>query len=158
MDDLTPELYKELRRIAASHLRAERPGHTLQPTALVHEAFLKLSAGAERNFADQVHFLSTASRVMRQVLVDYARARASQKRSKVEIENSKGVDPLDVIELDSALQALAEENESIARMVEMRFFGGMTAEETAEALQISVHVVRHDLRYAQAWLKRKLAR
>ncbi|MBM3767038.1 MAG: sigma-70 family RNA polymerase sigma factor [Acidobacteria bacterium] len=158
MDDLTPELYKELRRIASSHLRAERPDHTLQPTALVHEAYLKLSAGAERTFTDQVHFLSTASRVMRQVLVDYARARASQKRSKVEIENSKGVDPLDVIELDSALQALAEENESIARMVEMRFFGGMTAEETAEALQISVHVVRHDLRYAQAWLKRKLAR
>jgi len=158
MDDLTPELYKELRRIASSHLRAERPDHTLQPTALVHEAYLKLSAGSERNFADQVHFLSTASRVMRQVLVDYARARASQKRSKVEIENSKGVDPLDVIELDSALQALAEENESIARMVEMRFFGGMTAEETAEALQVSVHVVRHDLRYAQAWLKRKLAR
>lgn len=158
MDDLTPELYKELRRIASSHLRAERRDHTLQPTALVHEAYLKLSAGAERTFADQVHFLSVASRVMRQVLVDYARARASQKRSKVEIENSKGVDPLDVIELDGALQALAEENESIARMVEMRFFGGMTAEETAEALQVSVHVVRHDLRYAQAWLKRKLAR
>jgi len=158
MDDLTPELYKELRRIASSHLRAERPDHTLQPTALVHEAYLKLSAGAERTFADQVHFLSVASRVMRQVLVDYARARASQKRSAVEIENSKGVDPLDVIELDGALQALAEENESIARMVEMRFFGGMTAEETAEALQISVHVVRHDLRYAQAWLKRKLSR
>lgn len=158
MDDLTPELYKELRRIASSHLRAERRDHTLQPTALVHEAYLKLSAGVERTFADQVHFLSVASRVMRQVLVDYARARASQKRSKVEIENSKGVDPLDVIELDGALQALAEENESIARMVEMRFFGGMTAEETAEALQVSVHVVRHDLRYAQAWLKRKLAR
>ena len=169
--ELTPTLYKELHRIATRHLRAERPGHTLQPTALVHEAYLKLFEGAAREFTDQVHFLAVASRVMRQVLVDYARARSRLKRSaaaaggdavgrttSLEVKTGKGIELLELIELDDAIRALAEENESLARLIEMRFFGGMTAEETAEALGVSVHVVRHDLRYAQAWLRRKLAR
>lgn len=169
MGELTPTLYQELHRIASRHLRGERPGHTLQPTALVHEAYLKLFEGAKRSFADEVHFLAVASRVMRQVLVDYARARASLKRTAVlgdgeprttslEVRSGENVELLDLIELDSAVQALAEENEQLARLIEMRYFGGMTAEETAEALGISVHVVRHDLRYAQAWLRRKLSR
>jgi RNA polymerase sigma factor (TIGR02999 family) len=167
--ELTPTLYRELRRIASSHLRGERSGHTLQPTALVHEAYLKLFDGSDRHFTDKVHFLAVASRVMRQVLVDYARARGRLKRSPVvhddearmaslEVKAGKPLELVELIQLDDAVEALAKENESLARLIEMRFFGGMTAEETAEALGISVHVVRHDLRFAQAWLRRKLAR
>ena len=167
VDELTPLLYRELRRIAARHLSAERPDHTLQATALVHEAYLKLLGGAERRFANEVHFLAVASRVMRQILVDYARARASQKRSagvrppaawtaSLEVNSDRGVELVELIELDDAIKSLAAEDESLARLIEMRYFGGMTAEETAEALNMSVHVVRHDIRFAQAWLRRKL--
>ena len=160
-------MYSELHRIAARHLSGERPNHTLQTTALVHEAYLKLFDGAERRFTDEVHFLAVASRVMRQVLVDYARARAAQKRSggvggnlhwtaSLEVKSDEGIELIELIELDAAIQALAAEDESLARLIEMRYFGGMTAEETADALGLSVHVVRHDLRFAQAWLRRKL--
>ena len=166
---LTPALYDELHRIASRHLRGERPNHTLQPTALVHEAYLKLFDVQERKFADEVHFLAVASRVMRQVLIDYARGRAAQKRSggpgenplwptNLEVQGETGVELLELIELDGAIDALAAEDEAMARLIEMRYFGGMTAEETAEALGLSVHVVRHDLRFAQAWLRRKLTR
>lgn len=169
LGELTPTLYNELRRIASRHLRGERPDHTLQPTALVHEAYLKLFDGAGREFTDEVHFLAVASRVMRQVLVDYARARTSLKRSGVadggaprttslEVQSGAGIELLELIDLDGAIEALASENEPLARLIEMRYFGGMTAEQTAEALGLSVHVVRHDLRFAQAWLRRKLAR
>jgi RNA polymerase sigma factor (TIGR02999 family) len=170
LGELTPTLYGELRRIASRHLRGERPDHTLQPTALVHEAYLKLFEGVSREYTDKVHFLAVASRVMRQVLVDHARARATQKRStpestggaaprstSLEVQGGDGIELLELIELDGAMRALAAENESMARLIEMRYFGGMTAEESAEALGISVHVVRHDLRFAQAWLRRKLA-
>lgn len=168
LGELTPALYSELHRIASRHLRGERPGHTLQPTALVHEAYLKLFDGEGRQFTDEVHFLAVASRVMRQVLVDYARARASLKRSagvddgspklaSLEVKTGEGVELIELIELDHAIQALASESEDLARLIEMRYFGGMTAEETAEALGLSVHVVRHDLRFAQAWLRRKMA-
>jgi RNA polymerase sigma factor (TIGR02999 family) len=167
LNELLPALYDELHRIASRHLRAERPDHTLQATALVHEAYLKLFAGQERTFTDEVHFLAISSRVMRQVLLDYAKSRATQKRSahnrspqftaSLEVQGeSGGVELLELIELDGAIQALAAEDEALARLIEMRYFGGMTAEETAEALGLSVHVVRHDLRFAQAWLRRKL--
>ncbi len=168
LTQLTPALYNELHRIASHHMRGERPGHTLQPTALVHEAYLKLSSGAGHQFTDEVHFLAVASKVMRQVLVDYARARASLKRSaqpeggppaatSLELRTGKNIELLDLIELDNAIRELAAEDESLARLVEMRYFGGMTAEETAEALGQSVHIVRHDLRFAQAWLRRRLS-
>jgi RNA polymerase sigma-70 factor (ECF subfamily) len=166
LNEILPSLYDELHRIASRHLRAERPNHTLQATALVHEAYLKLFAGQEYRFADEVHFLAVSSRVMRQVLLDYARTRAAQKRAGLdrnsplspvlEVAGDAGVELLELIELDDAIKALAAEDESLARLVEMRYFGGMTAEETAEALGRSVHVVRHDLRFAQAWLRRKL--
>jgi RNA polymerase sigma factor (TIGR02999 family) len=165
MNELTPALYSELHRIASRHLSGERPNHTLQATALVHEAWLKLSAGSERGFTNEVHFLAVASRVMRQVLVDYARSRSTQKRSvdkgeqwtaSLEVSTRKGTELLELIKLDDAMKELAAHDESLARMIEMRYFGGMTAEETAEALGLSVHVVRHDLRFAQAWLRRKL--
>ena len=173
VEELTPALYSELHRIAARHLAGERPNHTLQATALVHEAYLKLFDGAERKFADEVHFLAVSSRVMRQVLVDYARARASQKRSggleradidpalwttSLEVSSDDGLELIELIELDSAIKDLAAEDETLAQLIEMRYFGGMTAEETAEALGRSVHVVRHDLRFAQAWLRRKLTK
>lgn len=166
LSELTPALYQELRRIASRHVSGERPNHTLQATELVHEAYLKLFLGPERSYTDEVHFLAIASRVMRQVLVDYARARATQKRSggtaidswtgSLEVQSEKGVELLDLIELDAAIEALAAENGALAQLIELRYFGGMTAEETAEALGLSVHVVRHDLRFAQAWLRRKL--
>jgi RNA polymerase sigma factor (TIGR02999 family) len=166
LQELAPVLYAELHRIAARHLSHERPDHTLQATALVHEAYLKLSDGAARTYTDEVHFLAVASRVMRQVLVDYARSRATEKRSaanktefrtaSLEVSSARGVELFELIKLDDAIKSLAAEDESLARLIEMRYFGGMTAEETAEALGMSAHVVRHDLRYAQAWLRRKL--
>ena len=178
LGELTPTLYNELHRIAARHLQGERPNHTLQATALVHEAYLKLFEGSQREFNDEVHFLSVASRVMRQVLVDYARARATLKRSaaaaagggsiesgaaggttSLEVKSGNGVVELvELIELDGAMETLAAEDAYLARLVEMRYFGGMTAEETAAVLGVSVHVVRHDLRLAQAWLRRRLTR
>lgn len=165
LNDLVKTLYDELHRIAARHLRGERTEHTLQTTALVHEAYLKLIGDNQRGFADRVHFLAVASRVMRQVLVDYARARATKKRDGnatflmtpgVEAEGDSGAEQMELLDLDRALDALAQEDQLLAQLIEMRYFGGMTAEETAEALDHSVYVVRHDLRLAQAWLRRKL--
>ncbi len=165
LNELVAGLYDELRLIAAQRLRAERSGHTLQTTALVHEAYLRLSGSTQRTFEDRAHFLAVASRVMRQVLVDYARARATDKRggnvewtANLEAPGPAGIERLELLELDRALDALAGEDKSLEQLVEMRYFGGMTAEETAEALGRSVHVVRHDLRLAQAWLRRKLSR
>ncbi|MEZ5400283.1 MAG: sigma-70 family RNA polymerase sigma factor [Bryobacteraceae bacterium] len=191
--DLTPALYSELRRIASRHLRGERPNHTLQPTALVHEAYLKLSGSPERAYNGEPHFLAVASRVMRQVLVDHARSRNARKRkgrsgaapnddnlaacatsdqdrfaripqkrqnewsANLELGGENEVELVDLIELDSAIEALAADNQKLARLVEMRYFGGMTAEESAEALGISAHIVRHDLRFAHAWLRRRLS-
>jgi RNA polymerase sigma-70 factor (ECF subfamily) len=166
LNELVTTLYDDLRRIAARHLRGERPEHTLQTTALVHEVYLRLFADAPRQFEGRVHFLGVASRVMRQVLVDYARARATKKRSgegaawtmSLSSESDGGMEQLELLALDRALEALAREDKSLAQLIEMRYFGGMTAEETAEALGQSVHVVRHDLRLAQAWLRRELSR
>jgi RNA polymerase sigma factor (TIGR02999 family) len=161
LSDLVTVLYDELHRIAARRLRGERPEHTLQTTALIHEAYLKLAGEEQQRFSDRVHFLAVASRVMHQVLVDYARARAAKKREApavFELEAHGGTDSVELLDLDRALEALAREDADLARLIEMRYFGGMTAEETAEALGQSVHVVRHDLRLAQAWLRRKLSR
>jgi RNA polymerase sigma factor (TIGR02999 family) len=166
LHELVAALYDELHRIAARQLRGERHSHTLQTTALVHEAYLKLVGDHQRGFADRLHFLAVASRVMRQVLVDYARARATKKRDRdatfmltagADVEEKAALEPIELLDLDRALDALAQEDQSLAQLIEMRYFGGMTAEETAEALRQSVHVVRHDLRLAQAWLRRKLS-
>lgn len=166
LGDLVSALYDELHRIAARHLRGERASHTLQTTALVHEAYLKLIGDRSSGFADRLHFLAVASRVMRQVLVDYARARATKKRggdpSQWTIATSTSgrgaANGIEILDLDAALEALALEDESLARLIELRYFGGLTAEETAEELGQSVHIVRHDLRLAQAWLHRRLSR
>jgi RNA polymerase sigma factor (TIGR02999 family) len=172
LNELVAILYNELHHIAARQLRAERREHTLQPTALVAEAYVKLAGEGARGFTDRVHFLAVASRVMRQVLVDYARGRAAKKRSgdlpgsgqrvtltaRVHPQTAEDIGDVELLDLDRALNALAAEDQGLARLIEMRYFGGMTAKETAEALNHSVHVVRHDLRLAQAWLRRKLSR
>jgi RNA polymerase sigma factor (TIGR02999 family) len=171
LNELVTALYDELHRIAARQLRGERSAHTLQTTALVHEAYLKLLGDRQRGFADRAHFLAVASRVMRQVLVDYARARATKKRSggvgsnvqpiewtaSLAVEVNSAIDGVELLDLDAALDALAHEDQSLAQLIEMRYFGGMTAEETAEVRGESVHIVRHDLRLAEAWLRRKLS-
>jgi RNA polymerase sigma factor (TIGR02999 family) len=170
LDELIAVLYSELHRVASRHLRGERAGHTLQTTALVHEVYMKLAGDREFGFNDRAHFLSVASRAMRQVLVDYARSRGRRKRggdepgklsrliTGVPMEAKPDLPPVELLDMDRALAALASEDASLARLVEMRYFGGMTAEETAETLGQSVHVVRHDLRLAQAWLSRKLSK
>jgi RNA polymerase sigma factor (TIGR02999 family) len=170
LDELVSSVYDDLHRLAARHLHGERSDHTLQTTALLNEAYLKLSEGGASRFNDRTHFLAIASRAMRQVLVDYARARGAQKRGGGKLENledeesavvqvaARSAEPIDVLQLNRALDALAKEDEHLVRLVEMRYFGGMTAQETAEALGCSVHVVRHDLRLAQAWLRREVRR
>ncbi len=161
LEQLLPVVYSELRRIAQNALRKERSGHTLQPTALVHEAFLRLFGGQPPAFADRAHFLGVAARAMRQILVDHARARNAQKRGlQVPVsldDNMQSVSPpTGLLELDQALDRLAQEDARLVTLIEMRFFSGMTAEEAAEVRSESVHVVRHDLRYAQARLRRLL--
>lgn len=157
-------MYAALHRIARSHLRKERADHTLQPTALVHEAYMKLFGRAAIQFVDRAHFFAVVSQAMRRILVDHARARTSARRGGggllpllPDVEGEAGAAPIGLIELDLALEALARENQGLADLIEMRYFGGMTAEETAEVLGRSVHVVRHDLRLAHAWLRRELA-
>jgi len=146
-------------------MRRQRPGHTLRPTALINEAFVKLFKDGQPEFADRAHFLAVMSRVMRQVLVDYARAGAAAKRGGGEdhvpwdsnvAAADRGVHQMKLLELHDALEALAREDAMLAKVVEMHYFGGMTAEEAAIALGRSVHVVRHDIRLARAWLRREL--
>ena len=165
-DELVPAVYAELHGIAYRYLRRSRPGHTLQPTALVNEVYLKIFRNTTPQFTDRAHFLAYASRAMRTILVDYARTRASAKRDggqrispddlfEVPLENS--ADFAQLLDLDSALESLARENPGAAQAIEMRYFGGMTAEETAEAVNRSVHIIQHELRFAHAWLRRRLA-
>jgi RNA polymerase sigma-70 factor (ECF subfamily) len=158
-------VYDALHRIAKGHLRKERSGHTLQPTALVHEAYLKILGHAEIQFADRAHFFAVMSRAMRRILVDHARARAAERRNDgrvqpdpaIELEAIAGSEPMKILDLGLAIDALAREHSSLAELIEMRYFGGMTAEETAEVVGRSVHIVRHELRLAHAWLRRELA-
>jgi RNA polymerase sigma-70 factor (ECF subfamily) len=161
-DDLVPLVYEELHRIAEGYLRRESQNHTLQPTALIHEAYLRLAEYGGNGYQSRKHFFAIAARVMRQILVDHARARYAAKRGcglTVALEPGSDFAPERdriVISLDDALNALAKESEEKAHLVEMRFFGGMTAEEIAECTDSPVHVVRRELRSAQAWLRRQM--
>jgi RNA polymerase sigma factor (TIGR02999 family) len=163
--ELMSVVYQTLRRIAESKLRKERPDHTLQPTDLVNESYLKLFGHSEIQFADRAHFFAVVSRAMRRILVDHARARAAARRNEgrvqldtsIEFEAGAATEPMNLLELDLAMDSLARERSSLAELIEMRYFGGMTAEETAEVVGRSVHVVRHELRLAHAWLRRELA-
>jgi RNA polymerase sigma factor (TIGR02999 family) len=166
-NELVPLVYDELRRIARSFMRRQRTGHTLQPTALVHEAFIKLFGAAEPHFTGRAHFLALMSRIMRQVLVDHARACEADKRggrdARVAWDTNIALGGQDadwqvkLFDLNRALDALERENHSLADVVEMHYFGGMTAEEAALAVGRSVHVVRHELRLGRAWLRRQLS-
>jgi len=163
---LLPLVYDQLRALAASYMRRERPDHTLQPTALVHEAFLKLvGVGGAAAARDRTHFLALAARAMRQILVDHVRARRCEKRGggldRVTLEDTLGVtgsdgSRLDLLDLDRALDRLAELDERQSRMVELRFFAGLDGAEVAAALGLSERTVRADWRMARAWLKREL--
>jgi RNA polymerase sigma-70 factor (ECF subfamily) len=158
-------IYSELRTMAGRYLRKERKDHTLQPTALVNEVYIRMFGGAAPNIAGKAHFLAIASQMMRRILVDYARTRGSGKRGgdlhRVEAPGLELGDDhrdfLSLLELDRAIDQLAAENPVLAEAIEMRYFGGLTAEEAAEVTGRSVHSVRHDLRFAQAWLRQALA-
>jgi RNA polymerase sigma factor (TIGR02999 family) len=163
LDRLLPLVYAELRRIARKHLRDERPGHTLQPTALVHEMYSRLAGQAPPDVRDRIHFLSVAAGVMRQILIDHARTKYAQKRGgrqeKLSLNEAQDVcleRPAIMIRIDDALNGLARQDPRKARLIEMRFFGGLTAEDSAAFLNLPVNTVRRDLRVAQAWLQREL--
>lgn len=162
---LTDEAYAELRRIAARYLATERPDHTLQPTALVNEAFVRLDASSAARFADRRHFVAAAARAMRNILVDHARARGAQKRGagkRVALDvEAAGVDDgrgADVVALDEALERLEALHPRQARIVELRFFAGLTGAETAALLDVSERTVERDWVVARAWLRRELRR
>ncbi len=164
LEHLIPLVYADLRRIAHRHLRQERPDHTLQSAALVNEAYLRLLKQGPADVKNRPHFLAIASRLMRQILVDYARSHQAAKRGgglKVEISDSMGSQDardLDLIALDKALDALALLDPQQSRVVEMRFFGGLTIEDTAEAIGVSPVTVKREWATARAWLRREMIR
>jgi RNA polymerase sigma factor (TIGR02999 family) len=169
LDELMPLMYAELRRIARAHMSRQRDGHTLQPTALVNEAYLRLFGDVEPRLTDRNHFLALMSRIMRQVLVDHARSSGAAKRggsdARVPLETSIEVNDggdaqqqLNLLDLHRALETLERENAALSQVIELHYFGGLTADEVAAAVGRSVHIVRHDLRLARAWLRRELAR
>jgi RNA polymerase sigma factor (TIGR02999 family) len=163
MHEIVPLVYDELKKLARAHLRREVRPSPLETTSLVHEAFLKLAGGRHPNYENRAHFYGIASRLMRQVLVDASRARYAEKRgAAIEVAVSHlpelAMQPEhSVLALDEALEQLEQTDPSKARLVEMRYFAGMTAEECATALAIPVHKVRRELRLAQAWLRREMA-
>jgi RNA polymerase sigma factor (TIGR02999 family) len=168
VDRLMPEAYQELRRLAAAYLRRERPGQTLQPTALVHEAYLRLAKDKPGRWQNRAHFCAIAANAMRQILVERARARAAIKRGGGQpkitlVENLEAgagdvrPAPVDLLAVDQALERLAALDAQQARVVELRYFGGLSVEETAEALGISPATVKRDWSVARAFLAQQLA-
>lgn len=163
LDEVVPHVYAELRKIAASYLRRERPGHTLRPTELVDEAYLRLASNEGAELTDRVHFFGIAARVMRQILVDHARKHGAKKRGAgaAPVTFDDGVvhhdRPDDLIALDDALEALAKFDERKAKTVELHYFGGLTQVEIAQVLGVHVNTVNRDLQLAVAWIRRELA-
>ncbi len=160
---LMPLVYDELRRLAGHYLRQERPDHTLQPTALVHEAYLKLIDQTRVDWQNRAHFFGVAAQSMRRILVDHARRHQASKRGgpQQKLTLDEAVDytqphDVDLVRLDDALKALAKLDERQSRIVELRFFGGLTIEETAEALHVSPATVKVDWSMAKAWLRREI--
>jgi RNA polymerase sigma factor (TIGR02999 family) len=162
---LLPQIHDELRKLAASYLRKERPDHTLQPTALVNEAFLKLVDQRAARWQNRAHFFGIAAQAMRRILVDHARAHAASKRGgamrKVPLDDARvggrAMD-VDLLALDEALTRLAALDPQQSRIVELRFFGGLTMEESAEVMRISPATVGREWRMAKAWLSAELGR
>ena len=160
---LTPLVYQELRRIARRYMARERPNHTLQATALVNEAYLRLIDAKGVSWHDRAHFYAVSARAMRRILIDLARARRYQKRGggeeRVTLEESvliQGQPTPDLVALDDALNVLAEMDPRRSQVVELRFFGGLSVEETAAVLKVSPETVKRDWKLAKAWLLREL--
>ncbi len=165
LDRLLPLVYAELRRLAGHYLAGERRGYTLQATALVNEAYLRLVDSGARQWQNRAHFFGVAAQMMRRVLVDHARSRHYIKRGggaqQVSFDEGAIVSPeraAEIVALDDALTALAEVDERKSRIVESRFFGGLSIEETAEALQVSPGTVMRDWTLAKAWLRREMSK
>ena len=164
LEELTPLVYEELHRLAHRYMGGERAGHTLQTTALVNEAYVRLIDWKNVRWQNRAHFFGVSAQLMRRILVDFARARAYLKRGAgvravslnqaIDVANEKGVD---LVALDEALLALAKLDPRQSRVVELRFFGGLTNEEAAEVLKVSVGSVRRDWRLARAWLHQELS-
>jgi len=164
LEDLLPLVYAELRRLAAHRLRLERPDHTLQPTALVHEAYIRLVDQRRVRWQNRAHFYGVAAHVMRRILVDRARARKADKRGagweRVTLVGDKAISgsrDVDVLDLDDALTRLAALDPQQERIVELRYFGGLTLEETAEVVGISTATVKREWAIARAWLRAELS-
>jgi RNA polymerase sigma factor (TIGR02999 family) len=164
LDRLTPRVYRELRRMAGHLMRNESPGRTIQATALVHEAYVRLIDVTNVDWQHRAHFFAISARIMRNILLDHARARASAKRGgdrpRVNLDEVPDVSAergRELIALDDALTALAAIDARRAQIIEFRFFGGLTVEETAEVLKVSPETVNRDSRLARAWLKRELS-
>ena len=163
LDQLVPVVYQKLRRLARHYMAGQRPGHTLQATALVNEAYMRLVDCEQVNWKDRAHFFAISARMMRRVLVEFARARQYQKRGagarKTSLDEGVIASPQrgqDLVALDDALQALAAEYPRQAQVVELRFFGGLSVEETAEVLHVSAITVMRDWQLAKVWLAREL--
>lgn len=166
LEQLMPLVEAELRRVARACMLRERKGHTLQPTALVNEVFLRLSGARQVDWKDRVHFVAISARLMRRVLVDYARARDSRKRGgrtqRVSVSEAFAVPAIepnvDLVALDRVLEAFAAVDPRKSRVVELRFFGGLSVEETATVLHVSTDTIKRDWRLAKKWLGRELER
>ncbi len=164
LDELLPLVYKELRRLAHYHLQGERPDHTLQSTALVHEAYLRLMGGQPKHFENRAHFVAVASRIMRQVLVDYARERRAGKRQggcRIELECLDALavkNDAELLALDDALDELARIDPRQGQIVEMKFFGGLSAPEISQVMNLSRATVDRDWATARVWLHRQMSR
>jgi len=161
LNDLTPIVYKELRRLAASYLRRESQNPTLQPTALVHEAYLRLIVQTDPSFENRSHFFGVAARLMRQILVDHARRRRAGKRAgiNVSLEGAAGFGGergRDLVALDNSLDALEKLDPRKSKAIELRYFAGLSMDEIGRALQVSEVTVRRDLRMAEAWLRHEM--
>jgi RNA polymerase sigma factor (TIGR02999 family) len=163
LDELIPIVYGELRKVARRQLRGERPDHSLQPTALTHEAFLRLLGAQEVGWQNRAHFFAVASQLMRRILVEHARKRQAAKRggapTRVTLDEADApIEPVDVdiVALHQALLGLRDLDPRQARIVELRYFGGLSMEETAEVLEVSPATVKRDWRVAKLWLRRAL--
>lgn len=163
LEQLMPLVYDELRRMARNYMRKQPSGHTLQTTELIHEAYLKIAAGEEKQWQNRAHFFGVAAKAMRHILVDYARSKSRDKRGgwqervtlveAVAVSNGRSEE---IVALDDALNQLAVLDERKVNVVEMKFFGGLTVEEIARVLKISPETVKRDWNFAQTWLLREL--
>lgn len=164
LESLMPLVYGELRRLANNYLRSERPGHTLQPTALVNEAYLRLVDQKNSRWQNRAHFYGIAAKLMRRILVDHARLKHAEKRGganqqRLSITSAEGLTAktdFDVLALHEALEELAALDPQQSRVVELKFFGGLSIEETAEVMRLGHATVERDWKMARAWLRRKL--